>query len=129
MKVLSALNLALTLLAIGVLVLTPLARPAMALPVNMQVVMQGVMSEQAVPDSGMTMATPHPDMPCCPDRIPASDCGKDCPLVALCMAAGTLTTRAGVPAFVGRLTGIARPGNDADLDSLRRRPPPRPPKA
>lgn len=90
--------------------------------------MKGMLSEHDTTDAQTGTAMPA-DMPCCPDKAPASDCGKDCPLMALCMASATLTTRVGVPVFVARLAGVVRPGDDADLGGLAQAPPPRPPKA
>jgi hypothetical protein len=89
---------------------------------------QGVMSEHGATDARTAMAMPA-DMPCCPDKAPASDCGKDCPLMALCLGSVVLSAPHGVPLYIGLLADIIIPGDDADLGSLAPTPPPRPPKA
>jgi hypothetical protein len=124
-KLLSSMHRVFAVLAIAGLILAPLARPAMAMPSQMQ----GSMSEHGATDTQMDMAMPA-DMPCCPDKTPASDCGKDCPLMALCMASVLQSAPLGAALFITlKLAGIVILGNDADRGSLAQAPPPRPPKA
>jgi hypothetical protein len=119
-KLLSAIYRAFAVLAIAGLILAPLARPAAALSSETQ----GTMSAEGATDAQTAMG-----MPCCPHKAPASDCGKDCPLMALCMASLLQSAPVDVPLFVPLLAAIVIPGNDADPGSLAQAPPPRPPKA
>jgi hypothetical protein len=89
---------------------------------------QGIMSALGATDAQTAMIMPG-DMPCCPHKAPASDCGKDCPLMALCMASLLQSAPLDVPLFIPLLATIVIPGNDADLSSLAQAPRPRPPKA
>lgn len=111
-----------TLAVVGLL-LAPLARPAMAMPMSIPPAMGADM------DGGATAMGMPDDMPCCPDQAPASDCGKVCPLMAMC-SAGTAQYLPTVTAIavVFRLASIVVPVNDAQADSLARGPPRRPPK-
>jgi hypothetical protein len=124
MKLPSAIRRAFAVLAVAGLILAPQARLAMAMPSETQ----GTMSEHGATDARTAMGMPV-DMPCCPDKAPASDCGKDCPLMALCTASVLQSAPLGVPLFIPLLAGIVIPGDDADLGSLAQAPPPRPPKA
>jgi hypothetical protein len=89
---------------------------------------QGIMSAHGATDAQTAMGMAA-DMPCCPHKAPASDCGKDCPLMALCMTSMLQFAPLGVPLFIPLLADIIIPGDDADLGSLAPTPPPRPPKA
>jgi hypothetical protein len=105
------------LLAVLGLLLGPLARPATAAPI-------GGSAADAVHHATMDMPS---GMDCCPDQAPARDCGKDCPLMAIC------TAQAVAPAAVGlnvpmTLSTVIHPGSHARVDSVRPSPPPRPPK-
>ena len=120
-----AISRLLAALTIVGLVLAPLARSAMG----------GTM--KADPHVGITahavtsvdMGMPA-DMPCCPDQAPVPDCGKDCPLMAMCLAAMALNLPASIGlAIPDMAAGLILPGNDQDLSSLGHGPPPRPPKA
>ena len=124
MKLTSAIQRAFAVLAIAGLILAPLARPAMAMSSETQ----GIMSALGATDAQTAMIMPG-DMPCCPHKAPASDCGKDCPLMALCMASLLQSAPIDVPLFIPLLATIVIPGNDADLSSLAQAPRPRPPKA
>ena len=111
-------------LAIVGLVLAPVAQPVMAMPVDIQATVSG--HAEMLDHAAMTM----PDgMPCCPHEQQKPDCGKDCPLMAMCTAPLYST----LPRFAFSMPGI--PHNvvtlrdDRMLHSLSQRPPPRPPKA
>jgi len=122
-KGLSAIRHLLTILAIAGLVLSPIARPVMAMPTDIRPSMGDHM---AMTDAGA--AAMPANMPCCPDKSPCPDCGKDCPFVALC-AATTLDYVRLVSLFVPqRLASVIVPSNEADLGSLAQAPPTRPPK-
>jgi hypothetical protein len=123
-QLLSAIHRALAVLAIAGLILAPLGRPAVAMPSEMQ----GMLSEHGTTDAQTGMAMPA-DMRCCPDKVPASDCGKDCPLMVLCMASMLQSAPLGIPLYIPLLAGIVIPGNDTNLGGLAQAPPPRPPKA
>lgn len=95
----------------------------MAMPASMHVGM-GDHAAAESPDTAM------PDgMPCCPDQAPASDCAKNCPLMAMCMSQffqdGPMGTELLVPLAHA---SIVIPGNDPDLTGHLYGPPPRPPK-
>jgi hypothetical protein len=85
------------------------------------------MSEHSAADAHMGMAMPA-DMPCCPDKAP--DCGKDCPLMGLCMMSALQFAPLGPSLFLfPTLASIIFPGDDAALSGLAQPPPARPPKA
>jgi hypothetical protein len=123
-KLPSTIQRAFAVLAIAGLILAPLARAAVAMPSETQ----GTISAHDATDAQTAMAMPA-DMPCCQDKAPASDCGKDCPLMALCIASMLQSAPLGVPLFIPLLADIVLPGDDADLRSVTQAPPPRPPKA
>jgi hypothetical protein len=115
-------------LAILSLILAPLARPAMVMPVQMQTGMaHHTMSVDGMADHA-TMAMPE-SMPCCPDEAPMSDCGKHCLMI---MCAGTvvpmLPTKAGLPLLQSHSEKIGAMGA-ITLCGLSQRPPPKPPRA
>jgi hypothetical protein len=123
-KLLSAIHRAFAVLAVAGLILAPLARPAMAMSWETQ----GIMGAHGATDAETGMGMPA-DMPCCPHKAPASDCGKDCPFMALCAASLLKSAPLGAPLYIPLLAGMVIPGDDADLGSLAQAPPPRPPKA
>jgi len=108
-------------LAVAGLLFAPLARPAMGAPASLAAA--GSMNVDAM-SGGMS-----DPMPCCPDEAPASDCGKVCPLMALCSVASCQNLPSATALIVVfRLTGIAVPPNDMQVSSLATGPPRRPPK-
>jgi hypothetical protein len=125
MKLLTALRRLLSGLAVLGLVLAPLAPPAMAMGVNAG----AVMSDHEAMAQDAAMAMPG-GMPCCPEKAPVPDCGKDCPLMALCMAnfVPTLPTAANGQFVVFKLASVVMPRNDPAVGSLSQAPPHRPPK-
>ncbi len=77
---------------------------------------QDTMSEHGAIDAQMTTAMAT-DMPCCPDKAP--DCGKDCPLMALCMVSVLQSAPLGpVPIIPLTRASVVIPGEDADLSGL-----------
>jgi hypothetical protein len=116
-KVRIAISKLLAALAVFGLLLTPLARPSIAMATD-----GSPMSEQ--------MAVEMPaDMPCCPDQAPAKDCMKDCPFMLMC-AGHYVPNRAGASGLLIPLlvSSLILPGNETEASSLTHRPPPRPPK-
>src|SRR5690242_12241696 len=75
----STLRRLLPALAIAGLVLAPVSQPGMAMPADMQ----ASMSDHAEMADHAAMAIPD-GMPCCPHEQQKPDCGKDCPLMAMC---------------------------------------------
>ena len=112
----------LAILALLGLVLSPVARPAMAAAsiVDLGAAVQGGMT----PDAAIDMA----EMPCCPDGAPKPDCAKDCPLLSLCMGKTFQSEVQGTGAPVSLVRARAVP-NDAKLRGFAQAPPPRPPDA
>lgn len=112
-------------LAIAGLVLAPIVRPAMAMPMDMDT--HASMGEPVAADPVAPAAAPN-DMSCCPGKLSLPDCGKDCPLMALCGAAPlhfVSQTSLIVPiAFVS----IRFPADQSALVSVARAPPRKPPK-
>jgi hypothetical protein len=122
MQLRSALGCFLAASAILGLVLAPIARPVMAMPMDMH-------ESMGEPTAADAVATTMPDdMPCCPDKTTVPDCGKDCPLMALCGA--TLLQFVPQVALIvpGTLIGIVFPGDYSALASVARAPPRKPPK-
>jgi hypothetical protein len=123
MRLRSAFGRILAVLAIVGLALAPVVRPAMAVPVSkdMQAAMSGAAVDTVIEDAA-------PDMPCCPSTPALPDCSKDCPLMALCVAAPVhfvLQTGLIVPlTFVI----VVFPGAHSDLVSIAQAPPRKPPK-
>jgi hypothetical protein len=125
-------RLILTLAVFG-LILAPIARPVMAMPMPADAMMSGDMaSANAI------------DMPCCPDGMAADkampdtgtaspgmgDCAKVCPLMAVCMVASLSGLPEGpVLSFPLAITRIVHLKNDRHFGSLTRAPSPRPPNA
>jgi hypothetical protein len=108
----------LAVLAIVGLILTPIARPMMAIAAEMPAAM----------DEHAAMEMPG-DMPCCPKQAPMPDCAKDCLFMAMCAAqfACNPMQGAGLVMPLG-LAGIFVPVNDATVAGVSHGPPPRPPK-
>jgi len=120
----AAIRRMLPALAVVGLVLAPVARPAMAMPTDMNPAMSG----HAEAADQVAMAMPD-GMPCCPHEQQKSDCGKDCPLMAMCVAPlhSTLPDYSfSMPVVQGYVVALC---DDRTLDSLSQAPPPRPPKA
>ena len=109
------LTRALTGLALLGLLLSPVARPAMATGPVQQV------------DVGAAVAMDMADMPCCPDNTAKPDCAKDCLLMATCLGKTFQGAHASAPPppCAGASGVLAR--NDARPDGLAQAPPPRPP--
>ena len=67
------------------------------------------------------------DMPCCPGKPSLPDCGKDCPLMALCSAAPLyFVSQIGLIVPTNFAT-IIFPSDQSDLGSVAHAPPQRPP--
>jgi hypothetical protein len=111
---LSAIGRLLSILAIIGLAIAPIVRPVMALP-NGHTAM--------VDDAAMGMPE---DMPCCPRKAPISDCGKDCPLMAICATQLLCNVVQGLVIPLG-LAGLCVPESDPHVAGLSQAPPPRPP--
>jgi hypothetical protein len=109
----------LILLAIVGLMLAPVARPALAVAMDMQTT-DG--------QSGTDLRQASDGMPCCQEQPAQPACGKDCPLMALCVGTplhGVSATEVGVRrTSVEALGPHDRPG----LLSITRAPPQRPPE-
>ena len=118
-----AIRKLLSLLAVLALILVPLGRPVMGASADISTAdMHAVMSDA-------TAAPMAADMPCCPDKAPAPDCAKGCPLMALCMAGSVLDFPATVALVVPhRSVIVAFAEDDPDRAGLTHGPPPRPPK-
>jgi hypothetical protein len=107
----------LTGLALLGLVLSPVARPAMAMAT-------GAVAQADIAAPAMDMA----DMPCCPDSAPKPDCAKDCPLMATCMGKTLQSApHTSAPLVTYARASIVIPRNDARPDGFAQPPPPRPP--
>ena len=111
------LTRALTGLALLGLILSPVARPAMATDAPTP-----IQADSAAP-AAMDMA----DMPCCPDKASKPDCAKDCPLMALCMGKTLGTAQISVAVMRYARARIMIPPHDPRPDGLAQAPPPRPP--
>jgi hypothetical protein len=110
-------------LALLGLLLAPVAQPAIGIPMDMP----GAASPVAdVAEPAMAMSD---DMPCCPDTQTAPDCGKACPLMALCFASILQYFPVGISLSAPLLpAGMVVPGNDADFATLAQGPPLKPPR-
>ena len=104
------------------LVLAPIARPAMAMPMDMHEPIGGPTAADA-----MTPTMPD-DMPCCPGKATFPDCGKDCLLMASCGA--TLLQFVPQTGLIVPVTlaSIVFPRDHSDLTSVAHAPPRKPPK-
>jgi hypothetical protein len=128
-----AIRKLLSLLAVLALILVPLGRPVMGASADIFTAdMHAADMHAADMHADMSDATAAPmaaDMPCCPDKAPAPDCAKDCPLMALCMAGGVVDFPAAITLVVPhRSVSVTFAENDADRAGLTHGPPPRPPK-
>jgi hypothetical protein len=128
-----AIRKLLSLLAVLALILVPLGRPVMGASADIFTAdMHAADMHAADMHADMSDATAAPmaaDMPCCPDKAPAPDCAKDCPLMALCMAGGVVDFPTAITLVVPhRSVSVAFAENDADRAGLTHGPPPRPPK-
>ena len=113
---LSAFGRLLSILAIVGLAVAPITRQAMALPNG----------NMAMVDDGAT-GMPE-DMPCCPKKAPIPDCGKTCPLMAICATQLLCNAVQGLGLAIPLgLAGFVFPANDSHLAGLSQAPPPRPP--
>jgi hypothetical protein len=120
MKFTTALRHLLPLLAVIGLLLTPMTRSVSAM---------SAMHSEAAGAAEDAVASMPADMPCCPDKAPASGCAKDCPLLAICMSS-CMQNLSGTGLLIPhRLAGLVVPGNDASPEHLGQAPPGRPPKA
>jgi hypothetical protein len=118
----SALGYFSAVFALASLVLAPIAQPAIATPVDMHEAMG-----EPPAATNMTMAMPD-GMPCCPDKRPVPDCGKDCPLMALCGATLLQFVTPTTLIVPVTLVSIVFPSDYSALASLARAPPRKPPK-
>jgi hypothetical protein len=112
-----AISRTLTALALLGLILAPIARPAMAMPAQGHI---------ASVDHEAAIDTPS-DMDCCPDQAPAGSCGKDCPLMAMCVAQAVPAVAPGLVLPL-ELALHVQPGTPTRLASAGPSPPPKPPK-
>jgi hypothetical protein len=103
------------------LALAPLATPAAAMAVPMEMAAASVESSSTDMPQGM---------PCCPDQPAKPDCAKDCPFLAVCggMVFPAVVVGAMLPMPLALLAVIA-PHDDAKLSGRSQAPPPRPPRA
>jgi hypothetical protein len=122
-KTLLAIRSLLAILAIAGLVVTPVARPAMAMSTAMQA--PAASDQPMADDAAMAMSE---DLLCCPKEMPIPDCGKDCPLMAMCATQflSNAVQGAGLVMPLG-LASVLSPGNDTDVARLSQGPSPRPP--
>src|SRR6516165_10485802 len=111
MITLSTIGRFLSVLAIIGLAVVPIARPAMTLP-NTNVAM--------VDDTAMGMPE---DMACCPKQAPVPDCGKDCPLMAICATQFLCNAEQGSGLVIPLgFAGLFLPSNDSRLAELSQAP-------
>jgi hypothetical protein len=116
MTSLSTIGRVLSILALFGLAVAPVARPAVALPHG----------NMAIADDA-AMAMPE-DMPCCPKKAPNPDCGRDCPLMAICATQLLCNAVQGLTLVIPlSLADLCFPGNDTRVAGLSQAPPPRPP--
>ena len=103
------------------LVVAPLATPAAAIAVPM---------EMAAANIEIALMDMPEGMPCCPDMPAKPGCAKDCPFMAVC-AGIVYPIVTGAATFSAPLTLLAviAPDDDANLSGLAQGPPARPPKA
>jgi hypothetical protein len=111
------------LVAVAGLLLAPMARPTMAIVTDMPM----SMDHATVAGSGVADATD--DMPCCPGKPSLPDCGKDCPLMALCVTAPLHFASQTVLSIPLTVVSIMFPGSSPELASVSDAPPRKPPKA
>jgi len=103
------------------LALAPLATPAAAMAVSMEMAAAGVEAASTDMPQGM---------PCCPDQPAKPDCAKDCPFLAVCSGMVFPAVAVGATLSVPlALLAVIAPRDDAKLSGRSQAPPPRPPKA
>lgn len=109
-----------TLALLG-LVLGPVAAPAVAIPLPMDVAASAATGMNVDMSDGM---------PCCPDGPAKSDCAKVCPFMAVCAGLVFAGFAGGASLAVPTaLLATIAPRDDAERNGLGQAPPPRPPKA
>jgi hypothetical protein len=101
------------------LVLGPIAPPAAAMTVSMDV---AAASTDATP-----MDMPE-GMPCCPDMPVKPDCAKDCPFMASCAATVFSIADGGSLVVPAALLAVVAPDRGTKLHGLGHAPPTRPPR-
>ena len=116
----------LSALAIMGLVISPVAKPAIAMAGALAAVAPIDHSDRRM-DGSASMG----EMPCCPDEIPAkSDCMKDCPLMALCMAKTMQNVTDGFALPIQfAMASVIFPGEERNPAFLLQSPPAKPPRA
>jgi hypothetical protein len=119
MKGRAILGYFLALLAVGGLALAPMVRSAMAVPATAH---SSMAQPMAAPAAGLD------DMPCCPHKSSLPDCSKDCPLMALCVAAPLCLMSQTSLIVPLTFVSIVFPGDPPDLLSVAYAPPRKPPK-
>lgn len=120
MKYCRIISKSLAIFAVVGMLLTPIMRPAIAMPAADMMDMTG---------NSATMDLDK-DMSCCPDQVPMSECSTECPFVGLCMAGNVLNLPAGISLALQLKPGnMALPDNDPDFTGLTHGPPLRPPQS
>ncbi len=120
--ILRVLSRIVALAAVVGLLLAPMTRLVMAMPMGMP----AAASEQMAADSN---ASATDEMPCCPGKPSLPDCDKDCPFTALCSAVMLLNVpQTSLPLSL-TLAAVILPGDPSALVSLAHAPPRKPPKA
>lgn len=123
--VIAGLVLAPVLLSVGA---TAMQMPAAMASAHSSMEMSGgtELSDGMVTPDGTAMPS---DMECCPKKTShVPDCGKDCPLMALCLGVGLQGDRVASLGAPLALVSTMIPGNQRYLDGLAQAPPTRPPK-
>ena len=124
MRLLPIIQRVLFALAVIGLLVGPMGRPVMAMSPQDTAI---AAAEETSHAETMAMAD---DMPCCPDEAPKSDCMKDCPLLALCLAkVFPASPGAAMPLTFVILSERMQPLEAFARDGLSQPPPARPPKA
>jgi hypothetical protein len=119
----SSVGRLLAALAVAGLLLVPIFRPAMGMSVTAD--MHAGMGDAIATDS--VAADASDQMPCCP-KPALPDCSKDCPLMALCVAAPLhFASQTGLIVPL-TLVSILFPRDQSDPVSIAQTPPRRPPK-
>ena len=109
------------------LILGPLAQPAMGVDLHPAKSVHSMQDDahSAGPNADMVMPA---GMPCCPDQAPTPDCGKNCPLMAMCMSQFFQDPASARPLVRTSLRSVIIPGSDSKLTGHLYGPPPKPPK-
>ena len=120
----SSLGRLLAALAVAGLLLVPIFQPAMGMSVTTD--MHASMGDGMATGSVAADAADH--MPCCPNKPALPNCSKDCPLMALCVAAPLhFASQTGLIVPL-TLVSIVFPRDQSDPVSVAQTPPRRPPK-